>query len=87
MTKDSIIPAILKLSQSERVRIAQDIWDIVADAPEATTLTKEQEYELDRRLAEIEVSPEAGLDWQTALDEIRTDSPEHWKKRITEAKA
>jgi putative addiction module component (TIGR02574 family) len=72
MTKDNIIPAILKLSQSERVRIAQDIWDIVADAPEATILTKEQEYELDRRLAEIEANPNLGIDWQTALEEIRS---------------
>jgi putative addiction module component (TIGR02574 family) len=72
MSKDNIIPAILKLSQSERVRIAQDIWDIVADVPEATILTKEQEYELDKRLAEIEADPHIGLDWKTALEEIRS---------------
>ena len=72
MTKDNIISAILKLSQSEKIRIAQDIWDIVAQLPEATILTKEQEYELDQRLSEVEANPAIGIDWQTALDEIRS---------------
>lgn len=71
MTKDNIISAILKLSQSEKIRIAQDIWDIVANVPEATILTKEQEYELDKRLAEVKANPDIGIDWHTALEEIR----------------
>jgi putative addiction module component (TIGR02574 family) len=72
MTKDNIIAEILKLSQSEKIRIAQDIWDIVAQVPEATILTKEQEYELDRRLSEVEANPSIGIDWQAALEEIKS---------------
>ena len=72
MTKENIITAILKLSQSEKVKIAQDIWDLVAEAPEAIALTPEQEYELDKRLADLEAGAVKGIDWQTALEEIRS---------------
>lgn len=60
---------ILQLSVSERIQLAQDIWDSIAAEPEALLpLTEAQRHELDRRLADIETNPGVGAPWT----EVRT---------------
>lgn len=56
---------ILKLSISERIQLAEDIWDsIAAETPDALPpLTEAQTRELDRRLADIEADPGVGATW------------------------
>jgi putative addiction module component (TIGR02574 family) len=54
---------ILNLSISERIQLAQDIWDSVAEVPESVTLTEEQKAELDHRLDAYHKDPNAGSPW------------------------
>ena len=51
---------ILRLSVSERIQLAQDIWDSIAEVPDSITLTDEQKGELDRRLDAYHRDPHAG---------------------------
>ncbi|HOE11077.1 MAG TPA: addiction module protein [bacterium] len=41
---------ILNLTVSERIQLAQDIWDSIAQVPECVDLTDEEKLEIDRRL-------------------------------------
>jgi len=57
----------LKLSVPERIQLAEDLWDSIAGAPEALSLTKAQADELDRRLEDYRKNPQAGSPW----DEVK----------------
>ena len=57
----------LKLSVPERIQLAEDLWDSIASAPEAVSLTKAQADELDRRLEDYRKNPQAGSPW----DEVK----------------
>ena len=53
-----------KLSVAERIQLAQDLWDSIAeDGMDALQLTEEQRDELDRRLADAEQNPGVGRPW------------------------
>ena len=51
---------ILELSISERIQLVEDIWDSVAEAPEAIPLTEDEKVELDRRLDAYHQDPNEG---------------------------
>jgi putative addiction module component (TIGR02574 family) len=57
------------LSISERIRLVQEIWDSIAEHPEALELTDAQRAELDRRLAQHRKDPESAIPWE----EVRRD--------------
>lgn len=65
---------ILRLSASERIQLAQDIWDSVAAEasadPDAMPLTEAQRQELDRRLADIEARPGTGRPWAEVKERL-----------------
>ena len=52
-----------KLSVAERIQLAQDLWDSIAEEAQTLPLTEEQRAELDRRLADAEQSPGEGRSW------------------------
>ncbi len=54
---------ILQLSLAERIQLVEDIWDSIAEVPEAIRLTEAQRAELDQRLAEHRLNPHAGIPW------------------------
>lgn len=54
---------ILKLTVSERIQLAEDIWDSIAALPESVELTDAQRDELDRRLAAFHQTPHAAVPW------------------------
>ncbi len=54
---------ILKLTVSERIQLAEDIWDSIAALPESVELTDAQRHELDRRLAEYHQNPHTAAPW------------------------
>jgi putative addiction module component (TIGR02574 family) len=54
---------ILRMSISERLRLVQDIWDSIAEFPEALPLTEAQRRLLDERLEEHSRNPGAGSPW------------------------
>jgi putative addiction module component (TIGR02574 family) len=55
---------ILDLPASERVEIAQRIWEIVLDHPDAVLLTQTQRDELERRWRAFEQNPDDGEPWE-----------------------
>lgn len=62
---------ILDLSVSERIQLAQDIWDSVAEAPEALALSDEEKAEIERRLEAYHQDPGAGSPWSVVRERIR----------------
>ena len=64
-----------ELSISERLLLAQDLWDSVIDEdPDAVQLTEAQRQELDRRLEAYRQSPQEGSSWQQVKERLRDPS-------------
>jgi putative addiction module component (TIGR02574 family) len=61
---------ILNLSIAERIELIGDLWDSMAEVPEAITLTEAQKTELDRRLDAYRQDPTAGAPWPVVRDRI-----------------
>jgi putative addiction module component (TIGR02574 family) len=61
---------ILNLSIAERIELMGDIWDSIAEVPEAIALTEAQKAELDRRLDAHRKNPTAGAPWPVVRDRI-----------------
>ncbi|HEU4454428.1 MAG TPA: addiction module protein [Longimicrobium sp.] len=57
------------LTPTERVRLAQDLWDSVEPGTADWPLTDAQRAELDRCLAEYDSNPDAGESWESIRDE------------------
>ena len=60
---------ILKLSVSERVQLAEEIWDSIAAAPEALPVTDAQKRALDIRRDAHSSEPTSTRSWE----EVRAD--------------
>ncbi len=63
---------ILKLSVSERIQLAQDIWDSIVEVPDSVPLTDEQKTELDRRLEAYHKDPTAGSPWSVVRERFKS---------------
>ncbi len=57
------VSELLHLSPSERIQLAEDLWDSVAAHPEQVEIPPEQLAELERRLAELDENPEPAESW------------------------
>ena len=62
---------ILSLSVSERIQLVEDIWDTIAEVPEAIGLSDEQKAELETRLDAYHKNPEEGAPWGMVRERIR----------------
>jgi putative addiction module component (TIGR02574 family) len=64
--------AFRRLPVAEQVRLVGDLWDSIAqDAPDdALPVTPELAEELDRRLADADADPSAGIPWEQARADI-----------------
>jgi len=60
----ALLSEILELSIEERIRLAEAIWESIAQMPEAVSLTDAQRAELDRRVKAYLEDPEAGSPWE-----------------------
>ena len=56
---------IQRLSVSERVQLAEQIWDSIVETPDALPIPETQIQELDRRLKLHNEDPEAAQPWST----------------------
>ena len=65
------ISQVLELEIPERIRLAQAIWDSIAEVPEALSVTESERQELDRRLEAYYRDPEAGSAWSDVKARIR----------------
>ena len=60
-----------KLSVEDRVALAQQIWDSIAEEMKRLPLTKAQQQEVDRRLAAHRANPQAAIPWEQVEAETR----------------
>ncbi|MEP7010912.1 MAG: addiction module protein [Acidobacteriota bacterium] len=58
------------LTSAEREQLANELWESLADEPEALPLTDAQAHELDRRLAACQSDPNSAVPWREALEDL-----------------
>ena len=64
-------PDFINLSVAERIQLAEDIWDsIVAENPEAATLSPAQLQELHARLEAHKQDPSSAVSWEQVRSEL-----------------
>jgi len=61
---------VLQLPVPERLQLVEDIWNTIADAPEALVLTDEDKRLIDERLEAARQNPEAGSPWEDVIARI-----------------
>lgn len=59
-----------ELTQSEKILLAEELWDSVAADENLFPLTEDQKAELDSRLANYFVSPVDGDTWENVRNRI-----------------
>jgi len=64
MSATEILKAAKALPQDERIKLAQDFWEIIVEDGYDPDLTPDQVAELDRRLADFEKNPHEGIPWE-----------------------
>ena len=62
---------ILGLSQSERILLAEKLWDSVAENQDSLEITASQKKVLEDRLAAYKKSPNEGSSWEDVKDEMK----------------
>lgn len=65
---------LLKLSETERIQLAQDLWDSISPASEALPLSPEQLREMEERLAEHRADPSSAIPADEARARLRKRS-------------
>ena len=61
---------IAQLSVTERIQLAEDIWDTIASASDGLPLPETQRAELDRRLQAYRDNPQPGASWQEVQERL-----------------
>ncbi|PSB55064.1 addiction module protein [Chamaesiphon polymorphus] len=61
---------ISQLSISERIQLAEDLWDSILDRQDEVQLSPLQQQELDRRLNRHRQDPTAGSSWETVKQRL-----------------
>jgi putative addiction module component (TIGR02574 family) len=69
--KKSILSKVLQYDIPERILLVEDIWDSIAQCPEAIPVTDSQLNELDRRLEAYHRNPESGSPWDVVKKRIK----------------
>ena len=59
-----------ELTQSEKILLAEELWDSVAADESLFPLTDDQKVELDLRLANYATSPNEGDTWESVRNRI-----------------
>ena len=61
---------VLELPVPERLKLVEDIWNTIADAPDALELTEEDKRLIDERLESYRQDPDAGSPWEEVYARI-----------------
>jgi putative addiction module component (TIGR02574 family) len=70
MQKDSLVSEILELSVDERIKLVGDLWDSIAEIPDAVKLTEEEKEILNERIKAYHENPDAGSPWNVIKQKI-----------------
>jgi len=61
---------VLSLPVPERLQLVEDIWNSIADAPDAIELTEQDKRLIDQRLEAYRQNPAAGSPWREVYARI-----------------
>ena len=61
---------VLELPVPERLQLVEDIWNTIADAPDALELTDEDRHLIDERLEACRQNPGAGSPWEDVVARV-----------------
>jgi len=61
---------VVQLPVSERLRLVEEIWNSIAEAPEALELTSEDKRLIDERLEAHRRDPGSGSPWEEVYKRI-----------------
>jgi putative addiction module component (TIGR02574 family) len=73
MDTHPIIETFRKMSQSEKIRLVQELWDEIAAEAARLPLTESQHRLLDERIRDHEQSPQAVETWDKVKKDILDD--------------
>ena len=59
------------LSQSERIQLAEKLWDSVAENQDSLEITAAQKAVLEERLEAYQKSPNEGSTWEEVKEEMK----------------
>ena len=59
------------LSQSERILLAEELWDSIAENRDSIEVTASQKRVLEERLAAYKKSPNEGSSWEDVKKEMK----------------
>jgi putative addiction module component (TIGR02574 family) len=62
---------LFALSPAERIQLVEDLWDSLANTPQAIPMPDWQKEELDQREAEYAKDPTLAVSWDEAKARIR----------------
>jgi putative addiction module component (TIGR02574 family) len=62
---------IQELSQSERILLAEQLWDSITDDQDTLEVTDAQKKILQQRLAAYQASPNEGTSWEQVKKEMQ----------------
>ena len=65
---------VLELPVQERLQLVEDIWNTIAEAPEALELTDQDKQFIDERLLARQRDPNAGSPWEEVYARITSRS-------------
>ena len=70
------LDALLQLSPDQRAELALALWESLSDLDRATelALSREQEAELDRRLAQHLADPASAVSWEDVRRKLKRTS-------------
>jgi putative addiction module component (TIGR02574 family) len=63
-----------QLSISERISLAEEIWDSILDESADIPLTEAQKEDLERRLADYRTNPQDGSSWEVVKRRLQERS-------------
>jgi len=72
--KKSIIAEVLQYDILERILLVEDIWDSIANVPEAVPISDSQRQELDRRLKAYHSDHKTGDPWDVVKKRIKAST-------------
>jgi putative addiction module component (TIGR02574 family) len=65
------LPLLTDLSLPEKLQLVEDLWDHIAQSPEALPVPDWQKQELDKRKTSYEANPSSGVSWSEAKNRIQ----------------
>jgi putative addiction module component (TIGR02574 family) len=70
MSRKVTVKDTLEMSVSDRIKLAQDIWDSITLDPAAIPVSEAERQEIERRLDEYERNPHATIPWDEVKKQV-----------------